>query len=51
MSTNTIPVGTGTVRGARRVPAKKWLIRQQQLLLATPYFMVTFTLPEERCVP
>ena len=24
-----------------------WLMRQQQLLLPTPYFMVTFTLPEE----
>jgi hypothetical protein len=25
---------------------EKWLIRQEQLLLPTPYFMVTFTLPE-----
>jgi hypothetical protein len=25
---------------------QNWLIRQQQLLLPTPYFMVTFTLPE-----
>jgi hypothetical protein len=27
--------------------AQQWLLRQQELLLPTPYFMVTFTLPAE----
>jgi hypothetical protein len=27
--------------------AQQWLLRQQELLLSTPYFMVTFTLPAD----
>ena len=43
----TIRAKIATVPSARIGQAKQWLEQQQALLLPVPYFLLTFTLPEE----
>ena len=46
-NTNIILVETDTVLNAKTGKAQEWLEKQQDILLPVPYFLVTFTLPDE----